>query len=307
MNYYLTAMKEALKVLLLSVAIMLTAAQAYSQIHSPTQMGGTIVVMTPTKDGVLLCGDNRVSTETGLPASNTFIKVRSVGQQGLYAATGSFYLARSVGYPPREDLIDFALYESIASYFQINGQDITEATIAGLGRELVNRLQGMDPKALNPHYPLGRARQDGFVFQALFIFVDERGGFRGKILHCAIISTTQRFRVRMIDLPTERFHTSLPLIMGGTAVYNEIISGTDQRFEDARADKRFKQIMSGTVPVKKLTAKEALRAARRLVELTSERVHFIDPKTHVSRTSDCALLSNKGKIKWLPQATPPKR
>jgi len=66
-----------------------------------------------------------------------------------------------------------------------------------------------------------------------------------------------------------------PPVMGNTAVPDEIKSGHDKRFEDLRADPVLSRFYSSKAIREKVTVKQALTFAKKLIQVTSERTHLI--------------------------------
>lgn len=261
-------------------------------------LGGTYVIATSTREGVVICADKRLSTEAHVPVTDGFVKIRQIGQQGIYSATGHFILThkRNISFL-NPTFIDFDLFSHIDDYFRNQNTVKLEDAWAILGKDIANSLQKIEPEVLNVLFP-PKSEERTFIFQTLFCYFDQQHNLKGEFLSCTLDQRERRFYVTLTPLPDKQFHTSLPMTMGATAVYLEILSGTDKRFNDLRADKSLKAFVSGTIPINKMTADKAALLSKRLIQLTSERVHLLDPVSQVSPNSDCALLSYKQGVKW---------
>ena len=288
----------------MAILLLITIDSIDAQVSQASLTGGTLIVVSPNKDGILMCGDKRLSTGTNIKVGDEFNKVRPIGKQGLYAATGHFIMTHKITFPTySRDYIDFELYETIDHYFQVTQLENMDDNLKRLGQVIVNKLQKIDPAIVNLSFPFNSTVENQFVFQTIFIYVDHNRVIRGKLFICSFNTLTKNFTLNCSDIPAERLFNSLPITMGGTQVYTEILSGSDKRFEDLRADKRLKQFAAGLIPLEKLTAIEATYLSRMLIKVTSARGQLLDPNTQVSPTSDCALLSSSGTINWVSSST----
>lgn len=264
-------------------------------------LGGTLVIAIPTKDGLLLCGDNAISDGKGTLVKDDFVKVYQIEDKGVYSATGNFILQHNRNtFLHDETRIDFDLFAYLEKFFSYDFDFSQAASWNDLRESIVKSLYKMKPNILRAHFPPTPTNRH-HVFRIAFFYLDNQQNIKGKIFNYTFNTKAMQFYSDVTSLSPEQFHSSLPIMMGVPEVADEIKSGTDKRFDDLRANKELRAFIAGTVPVSKLTAKKALKFSKYLIKLTSEKIALLQPNSRVSPTSDCALLSPKTGVTWLSQ------
>ncbi len=276
---------------------------------------GTVVVSVGTKDGIVVCEDNRV-TRTDQDNKQTFTdsthKSQPLGRFGLWAAAGALWHVEqhSIGgvlwnrshssYDMLEEIRTFFESNNIqefgpamASKFESRLKDelrktsfsrLSLSSLGGPTRGVVVFLYWIDSAGEPNVYAVGLTddwRSDDFMPSTSFSL----NGLYG----------IPPPRVRGRFLPLSLFETSKPVIAGdGALVYSAFASSEDETFKSIRESPEFKPFLTDFVSSEFLEPIQTTRIIKRLIKTISENQDSVRAGIGVGPTSDCFLLHKKG-------------
>jgi hypothetical protein len=254
----------------------------------PRVHGGTLIVVVPLMDGVIICADRRVAAGT-LPDLQ---KVEAVGQL-LFAVAG-------VAKIDRDDQVLFDVQAFTRTYLTaLAGATFDSQTFAGrLGTWLHDNLTRI-PFENWPH------ASGGHLIDVLVAWVTSSGP------SLAISSVDYRrelplrlgMRVEVLG-PAQMAQNGV-IVGGAPEVWQEIRAGNDPRFDDLRADDTLRDFAPGSMQAARKA--DVMTFARRLFAVTSERWPWLkDGRPSVAGSAlDAALLTTAG-VEWLSIASEPR-
>jgi hypothetical protein len=137
----------------------------------------------------------------------------------------------------------------------------------------------------------------------MFFYIDNQGNIRVPTFEFRLKKDSelgQQFRVQSVDKTAESIRGWR--VDGQVDVLSELVGGRDNRLDDLRADAFLKRWLFTKVDYSTVRTNEAIEFARKLIQTTSERHKIIRTSPPlVSRTFDCALLSQSKGFSWIRQ------
>lgn len=277
--------------------------QSQIKIEGIVGASGTLVVGLSTKRGLLVCADKRTYDylRGDLDAE---VKITELTPQAVSTSTGTgtFYDILTDRLTNQQSLrLAFNADEVTRDYFLKNEFNDMKEFWQGLAQALIEQFEKFLYARPYNFWPESGNPPDNALFQLGIFYLDKsKSPAASYIRFCYIKDRTPIIKIYKVDEPKDSFSLVKPMMLGNTAVYNELMSGRDQRFDDIRSDKLISYFLKDRPPVKTVTVETALDFARRFIKLTSERTHLIENSAfHVGPTTDCILLGYKDGLKWL--------
>ena len=248
---------------------------------------GTLVVAVPVSDGLVVCSDKRLYNNDSGTFTDTYTKIRKVGDKALFVAT------HTIGfYDERTKSIAFNAFEMTEKYVRNNDLGAGKVFWDGLKKEITSQLKAYFANRPYAEWPESDRANNNLLFNLIFYSVREgkAWSYSVKVLYekartpVIFISDPVREQVRTPKLAGKGRDVMNYLARDRQLLANPLI----QRFDEARFD------------LKTSTPDDAVAFARTLFRATSDRV----PQANVSPTFDCAMISYQNDFRWLINAAP---
>lgn len=264
---------------------------------------GTLIVVIPTREGLVICGDKRSHNEENGTISDTTIKVRRLDDSTVYLATGIVYRSHLGSF-----LGNFDLFAIVESWYQSHATTnlfstetrVQEPPLSGL-RFTINPNPWEDLKRqlenkLSSSRGYQFLNQTNSFFEILFLRINDTGEpvARGVVHPNGLFSSVLYGEPDNIDLKKAE-----PILLGSREVYIELKEGNSEVFNDLRANPFLKPFLGNWRLREEVTPNEALAFEHTIIEATNERGQKLNDKIHVSKECNCALLSYKMGFKWI--------
>lgn len=273
--------------------------------QEPEQLNvsGTLIVGLATKEGLLICADKR-TYDPLRGALDTEVKIVELTPTAVFAWTGIpvFYEILSDRTPDQPSLrVAFSAVDVVKGYFLNNRFSNTNDFWRGLSLALKEQFEKFLYAWPFTSWPETGNPPDNALFQLAFFYTDS-ANVPGAVLIrlCYEKSIPPSISTSKSEIQRSSFTEVRPIILGDTAVYDEVLSGKDKRFDDIRHDKLMSRFLTDRPPIQTVSVNAALDFARKFIKTTSERAHLIESTPfHVGPTTDCGLLGYKNGFKWL--------
>lgn len=249
---------------------------------------GTLVVIIPNKDGLLICADRRSYDAVRGDVDND-LKISQLTPWATVASTGTSKYLRLPTFS-----IGFDANKEAQSFVVANGFSPSMAYWSSLATRVetdFNRYASEYPNWKPPIPP------DHVLFQMIFAY------FLGKDPHVTVIrllldGTT--WGAEMGQYMGDQLSGQLLLTFGNVAVPLELQHGRDPRFDDLRSQSKMQPFLTGTARAESTTPDGAKTFALWLIQASSERTHLLEHSTdHIGPTADCAMVSRTHGFYWL--------
>jgi hypothetical protein len=100
--------------------------------------------------------------------------------------------------------------------------------------------------------------------------------------------------------PRDSLEFARAMLAGNTAVYEELLNGHDQRFDDLRQNPLVKRFIFDRVHRSKVSSSDAISFAKYFISECHSRTHLIDQSPfHVGNTADICIIDAKTGFRWL--------
>jgi hypothetical protein len=276
------------RALALTITTLLLISPVASSIAEVLSSKGTLVVIVPNADGLLICADRR-SYDLVRGDTDINLKIGRLDKWAAVASTGNTtYLNRpsfAVGFDANKEALEFA-----AS----NGFDPSPAYWSALATRIATDLGLYAHQYPGWSLPIS---PDHVLFQIIFAYI------HAKAPHVTVMKFLvypTGWKAEPMEYGADELSGKLPLSFGNVAVPLELQQGKDPRFDDLRSQVHMKPFFDGTIRAESATLKDAKSYALWLIRVTSERTHLLENSTnHVGPTADCAIISPTKGFSWL--------
>ena len=245
-------------------------------------LSGTLVVAVPIDEGVVVCSDKRMFNRDAGTFTDSFVKIRKVSDNALFAATNT------VGfYDARTKTVAFDAFEVTAGYAGRHPFEDTPKFWGGLTDEIRGRLRQYFKKRNPTEWPESDRENNNLLFNVVFYSLDgER--VRG---HTLKVFYEKAATPKIYFSGPVREEVRSPKLSGkGIELINYLA-----RNPQIAADPAIMQFDQTRFDQEQTTANEAVAFARRLFQITNTAL----PQARVSPTFDCAELSFGGGFRWV--------
>ncbi len=264
-----------------------------SRYAAHTTSKGTLIVVVPCQEGIIVAADTRLTNEKGL-VSDCFRKLRPVGNDGVFAIAGNTLTApKSDERSPIDVKPTADFHDLMQGYF--SKTDLSDSAddpnrlckdISALYASLLGKMSREQAKE-------AASESQGILF-SMVVVAGNRNGisrwlFRGyfeekhPLVGC---------RVEVETLPEG------PYFVGRTEVAAEIRNGNRKLFDGLRQDKTIRSFLANP-PIATVLPNRALKFAQRMILETSKMGCHLDVPHTVGPQADCALVALDGGVKWL--------
>lgn len=266
---------------------------------------GTLVVMLPYKDGVLLMADKETRLEISgevIEKRNDRVKLVQLGPAAAGFCTDQTLIAKPAGLDPDTGNLRFKiLFDApveLASYFEYHPAESIERGIIGLQQHLATKFsQAVSQLPVNPLIampPGSRFLQCGMVR-----FNAEAGIFEGFIVVLLkALDGQQAIQGGQAVFPAPTFKTAELQCFGRTEVFNSIKTGGTGVFEQDFKDKPLRTFIRSSPAADKLSFVQAMRYSASLILATHDYLVTEFPTGSVGETVDALSISPGGGVHW---------
>jgi hypothetical protein len=233
--------------------------------------GGTLVVIVPNTDGLLICADRR-SYDPVRGDVDTNLKMGKLNKWAAVASTGDTTNVRQSDFSVEYDANDETEKYVAANRFLPSAAywNSLEAQIEADFNHYASKYPGWKPPAA----------WNGILFQTIVCYLDD-----AQKPHVVLILFF--FDRRLCRAAWSEQQLTSFLTFGNDAVPLELQHGKDPRFDDLRSQWRMKPFLAGTTRRDSTTPEDAKTFALWLIRATSERTHLLEHSTnHVGPTAD---------------------
>jgi len=259
---------------------------------SSATTGGTLVILAPTRSGVVVCADKRRWNQaTG--AVDDAVKIMRLNPRLVFAMSGQVEILR------RQDLAPvYSVPTVVQAFFTPARMKDVDAQWDRLRTTLVESyahyLAAGGSGWVDPASVGLEPREDDTIYCLLFVYLNPAGSVR--VMKVAFHDAPQRKPGVSVEDLTADLHGMYA--EGSTAVVKEIVRGKDPRFADLRADQLVKRVWLSRDP-REVDPADAILAARRLIRYSSERYPLVSPtRTLVSASSLCGVMIEGKGFEW---------
>ena len=246
---------------------------------------GTMVVTLPTRDGLVVVADKRVTEHNsvlGNSIDDTKTKIVRVSDRvGLFG----LHTAELVDASSRESELN--LYESVVAVAHQNAttdpRTLSILIMNKMTEEFSAFLQRI-PTSSWPRTTFNNEEEPVF-YEVVIFFLDESGDSK-------LLGAQLRYRQETGEVGGHpKPYPSGPYVFGGLHTCVELIKGNEPEFDNYRSEPLMRQCV-GALQGRRLDTESAIRYAKRLIEIASAH------EKGISATSDCAVLLKGGGSKW---------
>jgi hypothetical protein len=256
----------------------------------------TLVVATPTRDGIVLAADKR-SCDPVRGLRDTLTKVAAVGTHTAVALTGrpTFESYRdpvfTTLYDAEAEIRQF--YQSVEPAFPETTTGLTDHLCSGFGHYLTKQPFDDWPESGEP--------PDHTLYLAVFA----HWGGRCQLVMARFLyekSRHGRLRgVRWVEVAAEKLTYARAVPFGNVAVVREIRHGADPRFDDLRGHAGVRRFLLDPTPADAVSAEEAADFSKFLVGECSRRTPLLDSSPYlIGPTCDVVVVDGSRGVCWLP-------
>lgn len=269
---------------------------------------GTLVVIIPTQDGVVVCADKRIFNRPKGRYEDTTDKIQQLGDKGLLANTGFTYVSNDI---PGGEQVIFDLERTLTNFFA--GRDLSKFSAYKdelkhiLSLEVVNVGRNLGPTVLRNSIPSRDNVGNHLLFATVLIYLDHENKPHITVIEAEFnLSAINYFQANVVILPQSNdfFNHGTATVMGETDLYGEVLRGTNSRFDDLRNNKDYRRFIFDNPPSRTVTVDQAVKFAVQIIKDSSERINLINPMARISPNTDCAILSYTDGFKWLHRNKP---
>jgi len=255
---------------------------------------GTMVVAFRFDDGFVICADKRSHLDgPNEPAGNyrdDDVKITIFNGSGGFVTAGVPILQRSDG------VRVFDADRTISDFLNVHGFNELDKLPLSLEASFRRYVLSQSP---NDRPPTQWNDEEPIFVRAMIFFQ------QGKEIKLYDLSLTYvnasppQIEARIENRSQDRLRAY------GALVLREILGGKDRRFSDLRSDPIFTSTM-GTRWVWQVNEEKAVSFAKKVIQVTSERIHLLNPMLipRFGPTSDCAVARTGKDVEWRPYSTP---
>jgi hypothetical protein len=262
----------------------------------------TLVVATPTQDGIVLAADKR-SCDPLRGVRDTLTKVVAVGPRTAVALTGRPIVescrdgpagpAFATLYDAEAEIRDF--YLAVEPLFPETTTDLTDKLCSGFESYLATQ-----PFA---DWPETGESPEHTLYLAVFAHwgESERGCqlVMGRFLYEKVRDRPLR-GMRWTEVSADKLAFARAIPFGNLAVIREIRHGDDPRFDDLRSHSGVRRFLLESTPADTVSAREAADFSKFLVEECSNRTPLLDGSPYlIGPTCDVVVVSESRGVSWL--------
>ena len=253
----------------------------------PWQMrvhGGTLVIVVPTNDGLVFLADRADSDPNGR-LTGAAQKLEVVGDRFAFAVAGT----AAVDDPQGRCLFD--VRATTRKYLAGRQPSLADQNYMRVLRDAI--AEGLNQMPFSAWPPerqgplcevvLGWAHDDGPRVQVVSV-----GYTRKQPLLLA---------PKRLSCDPEHFTKAAVVVLGQSAVWRELLQGSDARFDEARARPEIRLFAEGKAPRSDMSHDDALEFAQQLLRLTRDRTPLLGPRpVGVSAEYDYVHLTTRGAV-----------
>jgi hypothetical protein len=263
----------------------------------PFPTPGTLVVIVPTRDGIVIGADRRTNDEVRGDLDTT-LKIRKLGQ---------FTSATATGNPTWDDRATLrTMYDvrDIAETF-FRDRDLS-GSLSELWRPLaVSLVEEFKLYLANypfSQWPVAHDTPDNALFQLEVVHYNQQDK-QFSLNNIVVLYRPQLgspwMEVTNSEASPDQLRDSEPMTFGNRAAYLELKDGHDKRFDRWRKNKNIKKLLSQHIPASRVSKQDALEFCRELIHASAEILPLIDVSpNHVGFQIDVAMVSTRGFI-WI--------
>jgi hypothetical protein len=244
----------------------------------------TLVVAVPVRDGLVVCADKRIFNGTTRTFEDSFVKVREVDPNTVFAATNTIgFLNKNSG------RMEFDAFDIVSNYNARHKFTDDRAFWDGLRGEIRKQLLAYLAKQKFADQPETDFANSRLLFNVILYSVAG-----GRIRSYSLRVFYEKARIPIIDIPQVLIEdVRTPQLMGNG---RNVIAYISAHPEIARSPEisRFDQAVFN---VRTITAADAVTFSAALFSLTSREL----PAAEVSSSYDCAHLRYENAIEWIGQ------
>lgn len=255
---------------------------AASQDNKVEEVGGTLVVAVPVRDGLVVCSDKRLLNEATGGFRDDFVKLHKVNDSAVFVATHTTgFLNKTTG------KMGFDIFDVTQNFVARNAFSPKREYWTALRREIQTKLSSYLSSQNFQDLPETDVANNRLLFNLVFFSVDESQ------IHSYSISVfyekAQRPVINVADVVSEIVRT--PKLIGkGKDVM--MLFARDPSLGRDPAILKFDQSNFST---QRTSAADAVNFAIRLFKLTNSEL----PEAAVSAAHDCAVLRFVDGFSWI--------
>ena len=262
----------------------------------------TLVLVTPTRDGLVLAADKR-SCDPVRGVRDTLTKIVPVGPRTAVALTGrptfESYTACPSGPQAFTTLYDAEVevrefYRGVEPSFPETAAALEDRLRSGFERYLTTQPFDDWPESGEP--------PEHALYQAVFVHggVRER---RGQLVLAKFLYERSPDRpvrgMRWVEVPAEKLAYARAVPFGNLAVVREIRHGGDPRFDDLRRHPGVRRFLLEPTPAAAVPAPEAVDFSKFFVGECSARAPLLGDSPYlVGPTCDVAVIDDSRGFSW---------
>jgi hypothetical protein len=254
---------------------------------------GTLIVIIPTRDGLVIGADRRTNDAVHHDRDNA-LKIRTVGRYTTVSAVGQpTFFDRSMPDLPLYDAPTIAR-DYLASR---NLAGLLQQHMEPLAKTLIEKLQ--DYLRLYPPGALEQQEND-ILFNMIFGHMVETSG----PYEVTVLSIGYRPDIPAPTFPYRTYDEALldarPIIHGNIKAWEVLAKTSDPRFAKWRNDPAISRLNGRPRAIASVSAEEGLAYCRAMIRATSEILPLVDTSVnHVGRTVDIGILLKRSGFRWL--------
>lgn len=267
----------------------------------PIGCSGTLVVMVPTNEGLIVAADSR-STVNGKICDNSFKIIEVIKpDRTVISVTGNAYFIN----PPSLEEPDLCLYISkaprlldigkvVQEYLEAMAQEITPIVIRHLGRKCIEELQNF-----TKNYPKPIESFAGKHICNVVIGNYKHEEEKSLIINFKLYIQPQTLNAEITDLEYTEFLPSSNMDIrsfGETEYVNEKVYKYGKQWLN-----KYKQFIENQCNVSEVTKHDAMEAAINLIEATSLTSDIIPAPSGIGGAVDVVFLGKERqpvRLRW---------
>lgn len=262
--------------------------------------GGTLIVAVPFQQGLVICAD-RLGT-SGEGETEDTQKLYQIGPSAAFAATGITTFR-----DPRNPNIQYDACIIIDNFFSEQVFDSNNKRYTELAIRLTTEFSNFYWRFTNislPTITVGGIEYP-FFFRLIFFYLDQNQILDVETTDFIQHPENKQLALGRIPATEDELKGLTPMVYGDAAVFNEIMNGSDPRFDIVRNDPVIKRFVTGNAPAEQVTEEEALEFAKKLIVISSQMTPLITGRqTTIGEVIDSGILRYGSGFEWKEFNTP---
>lgn len=244
---------------------------------------GSLIVIVPTKEGLVICADKRgYSGNKGIEDNQK--KLFKIDSQTAFSVTGNIGIYNKSGTGFLFNSIDIAKNYTSSKGFE-DSEPYWKGLAQALEKEFANYLKNTKFEDRLSDFP----ERNYELFQVIFFNINKSKEFKIPVLSYKYKkgSLIDRSSITNADIDYVNFDKSFTAT-GRTEIIGELLSGNKKEFDALRVDTLLKPFLTNTIKKEQVKITDAVNFAKKIMEVSSKNIPM-----YISPDCDCAILDYK--------------